>query len=638
MHVLGSKQIGMDTAADIVVMAQEDAIIIGHHIGADVGPDKGCQIFQGNHIAGVFQHLFLHRHAGLHHQDFPQGAIHHGINHRFRHALIVRYHQAGIVLPIQIALVIDLRQNIRRKDVIVQKIVVQFLCALFQRQPVPVHPMSFRIIEDRHHRHMDAPGMQMADALHIIHDVAEILEQGILAGLVEVGRAVQVIGLGRKGMGHIVIDAPDQHMVRQILHVFRSLGPAEGTENLAHGPALFLRVHMGQGGSKLSQIIMEKVIFHMFIADTAGAGTFRQTGDQLVQHNVDTGHILVCQGPEIMGCTVGGLGMGIVVLDDMANVLNSMFPAPGAQLGAEIAAVLPGNDVHVGIADPVGVVSQVIPQSRQQRSGIAAQTLLQHMQQLVVPGMVVKSLACPGDEGIFYVVAECRLVGEEAQEGVAEVFLQVLIMGLVHRIHKDLDRLLPEHIAVMGAVVIQTALGLNEDHDPPHALRQVEPHQTVFITIGNVQNLGISFSVGHMLQRQHRHDLILRGSFPAVRHHIAVGDRAGHIDMPLGDAPGPQVGIFFLIKGIVGIAGGEMLVVQDPDVHIMVPAPAHDQMHIGPPFAVAEVLVGPGLQTDGADAAVVNSLQLPGDQAVILPMEPQEGSHVVMLFSGQIVL
>ena len=353
VHVLGSEEVGVDTAPDIVVMAQEDAIIIGHHIGADVGPDKGCQIFQGNHIAGVFQHLFLHRHAGLHHQDFPQGAIHHGINHSFRHALIVRYHQAGIVLPIQIALVIDLRQNIRRKDVIVQKIVVQFLCALFQRQPVPVHPMSFRIIEDRRHRHMDAPGMQMADALHIIHDVAEILEQGILAGLVEVGRAVQVIGLGRKGMGHIVIDAPDQHMVRQILHVFRSLGPAEGTENLAHGPALFLRVHMGQGGAKLSQIIMEKVIFHMFIADTAGAGAFRQTRDQLVQHNVDTGHILVCQGPEIMGCTVGGLGMGIVVLDDMANVLNSMFPAPGAQLGAEIAAVLPGNDVHVGIADPV---------------------------------------------------------------------------------------------------------------------------------------------------------------------------------------------------------------------------------------------------------------------------------------------
>ena len=250
--------------------------------------------------------------------------------------------------------------------------------------------------------------------------------------------------------------------------------------------------------------------------------------------------------------------------------------------------------------------------------------------------MVVKSLACSGDEGIFYVVAESRLVGEEAQEGVAEVFLQVLIMGLVHRIHKDLDRLLPEHIAVMGAVVIQTALGLDEDHDPPHTLRQVEPHQTVFITIGNVQNLGISFSVGHMLQRQHRHDLILRGSFPAVRHHIAVGDRAGHVDMPFRNTPGPQVGILLLVESIVGIAGRKMFVIQNPDMHIVVPAPAHNQMHIGPPFIIAKVLMGPGFQANGTDSAVMDPLQFPGNQAVILPMEPQEGSHVVILLVLQI--
>ena len=255
-----------------------------------------------------------------------------------------------------------------------------------------------------------------------------------------------------------------------------------------------------------------------------------------------------------------------------------------------------------------------------------------------MPGEMGIGIAELGEEGVLHVVAEAGFIGEEAQERLAEVFLQLRIMGLVHVVHKDLYGFRSEHIAVMGAEVIQTALGLDKNDDPPVSFGQVKPHKPVLKTVGYVQNVTVILFVGNMTAGKDGNDLILRCCFPAIHQGKAVRNGAGYVDMPLRNAPGAQMGKFFPTERIVGGTGGEVLVVQNPHTHALFPAVVHDQTHIGPPFLPAEILVGTGFQADGADAAVINAVQFPDDQGVVLAMEPQEGCHVVVLLALQVFL
>ena len=80
-----------------------------------------------------------------------------------------------------------------------------------------------------------------------------------------------------------------------------------------------------------------------------------------------------------------------------------------------------------------------------------------------------------------------------------------------------------------------------------------------------------------------------------------------------------------------------MLVVQQPEVHAKLPAPAQNQVQIRPPGIGAEALVGPGLHADAPNAAVVNFLKLPQQRFVVLAVEPEEGQLVVRRITAQIL-
>jgi hypothetical protein len=182
--------------------------------------------------------------------------------------------------------------------------------------------------------------------------------------------------------------------------------------------------------------------------------------------------------------------------------------------------------------------------------------------------------------------------------------------------------------------IVQTALGFQQHQNPPVTLGKIEPHKSVFQVIGNVQNFGVMLFVGNMTAGKNRHNFILGRIFPAVHHGMAVGNGTGNVNMTFGNAPGTQVGVFVLPEGIVGGAGREVLVIQDPDTHALFSAVIEDKPHIGPPFFPAEILVGTGLQADGTDTAVIDPVQFPDDQGIVLTVKPQEGCHVVMLFAA----
>ena len=89
---------------------------------------------------------------------------------------------------------------------------------------------------------------QMGAPVHIAHKFAKTLIQRIQAVGIEMRRTVRIRkSLRREGMGDKMIDAPDQEMIREVLHQPGAFRPAVGPEDLAHRIALFLRIQDRMG-------------------------------------------------------------------------------------------------------------------------------------------------------------------------------------------------------------------------------------------------------------------------------------------------------------------------------------------------------------------------------------------------------
>ena len=59
---------------------------------------------------------------------------------------------------------------------------------------------------------------------------------------------------------------------------------------------------------------------------------FSKSGNNLVMHHIDTRHMLSFHFPEIMADAAGHPGVGIIILDDMADILHAVRFTPASQL------------------------------------------------------------------------------------------------------------------------------------------------------------------------------------------------------------------------------------------------------------------------------------------------------------------
>ena len=229
------------------------------------------------------------------------------------------------------------QQNIVGNDVEIHKVLRQLPADIPEGLVFSVRPMAFGVVEHRHIRLVLCAAKQMGAATHVFH---QIFEQRILfvsSAVIEMGRAVRILFLRREGMGHEVVDAGDQHRVRQRLHIRQTLAPAECAEDLAHGTALLQRLDVGLGSCQLGHGVAEKRrICRTIVIQICPMDAVRKSRHILEQHDVDARHILPLGTPEEMAGTVGHVHMAILILDDVADVQNAPLPAPIAQLIAEV--------------------------------------------------------------------------------------------------------------------------------------------------------------------------------------------------------------------------------------------------------------------------------------------------------------
>ena len=225
--------------------------------------------------------------------------------------------------------------------------VIQRLGAVLQRRKIGLHPVCFGIIEQCAGNFRLPIAEQMAAAVHIIHNILKIRVLRVFAGIIKIRRAVRIIRLRRKRMRHKIVDSAHQHMVGQVLHHLRTLTPAVRAENLTHGPALFGRVKMCQRGRQLCQIIIGKIIKHMLIADIARIAALGKPRHNLVQNNVDAGHIHRANRAEIMARPITGSGMTVVILNNMPDEHHAVLAAPLPHRPAVVLFKRTGNNIHI---------------------------------------------------------------------------------------------------------------------------------------------------------------------------------------------------------------------------------------------------------------------------------------------------
>ena len=88
----------------------------------------------------------------------------------------------------------------------------------------------------------------------------------------------------------------------------------------------------------------------------------------------------------------------------------------------------------------------------------------------------------------------------------------------------------------------------------------------------------------------------------------------------------------------IGIARGEVRVVEQPDLQSQTLALVDNKPQVGPPAVVTEIGMCARLEADFADIRAGNLLQILGDRLARLALEPQKRKHMVVVGAAKHLL
>ena len=91
------------------------------------------------------------------------------------------------------------------------------------------------------------------------------------------------------------------------------------------------------------------------------------TGQQLMQHHINTGHILCVERAEIVSRPDPQPHVSVHVLHHVTDIFHAVRTAPVSQYEAKTFTVQPGDRVHIGLPQPGAVPVVCEPQRRQHR-------------------------------------------------------------------------------------------------------------------------------------------------------------------------------------------------------------------------------------------------------------------------------
>ena len=117
-------------------------------------------------------------------------------------------------------------------------------------------------------------------------------------------------------------------------------------------------------------------------------------------------------------------------------------------------------------------------------------------------------------------------------------------------------------------------------------------------------------------------------------HDRRILQRTADIHMAFGDRPHRLIGVFFR-NDAVGIAGREMLVIENPDLHVTAFTFGQNQIHCFPPAVLAELLMGSRFHAKCLDTGFFNGIDLRNQRIGILAVLPEKRKNVIVSASVQ---
>ena len=443
-----------------------------------------------------------------------------------------------------------------------------------------------------------------------------------------------------------MVDTAYHEVLREIFLQTDPFRPSVVAEDLAHGITVFSRFDCCGARAEITQCEMIEFTvplteegFHLEIL------TLRQ---DLSADVVDTGHILPVQSAEIMSQRHTGLCMGVVVLDQMADISHAVLPTPGADLLGEILAHQFRDRVHNRISNRSCFFRRtVMPQHYHLVFPFRTKLFNKFLRQFVRKRKIGLCSHCVCS-GHVETVAKFRLVREESQNGLAEIVFVMLIMRLIHGVDEDPAGFPVHHIDVFP---MDPQIPAQTSDVNLISSRRFFPPDSTGIAEGDIRE------VSRSVHRGDGQNPVIRESRRTVRHKPRCGDgseilrtdpRWEHfreiqndllflsLECLMGRCDGLPVQFQRrILHRAVGETRRKMGIVQNPDLHITVSRLIQDDVHIGPPFWTAEIRVRTGLDAYRAATALADHLHHLPQRGLVLSVLTEEREDMVSAVSYQ---
>ena len=225
-------------------------------------------------------------------------------------------------------------------------------------------------------------------------------------------------------------------------------------------------------------------------------------------------------------------------------------------------------------------------------------------------------------------VHKAGLIGKEAQDGAAEFVAQMHKRGLVDGVDEHAARGGVDHVDVLIAKA--SFLAGDVELDGGDAVGGVKTQAGG----GAVGLLKSDFKIERCaggVESRHAHKA-LRGIHKIAelndRGRLGTNDR----NRAMFEHGLPKRGVNILArKCAVGVARGEMGVVEQPDLQPQSLALADDKPQVGPPAVATKLGMRARFEADFADVRTGDLLQVFGNRLARLALEPQERKHMVVV-------
>ena len=420
----------------------------------------------------------------------------------------------------------------------------------------------------------------VAHPVGVFHQLREVRELRIISARVEVRRAVRIrIFRHGKGVGNQMIYPSHKKVVQQMLHIANAESPAVGAEEFAHCASLFLRVQVSPGSAHFAQRIVEEFAVpfcHQFsLLD-------RSAKIVLAADHINTGHILPFHCAEPVRRAKSQAAVDAVVLDDMSDILHSVLPAPLSDRAGEVLRVQLGNAVHVVVADLrlQFLLRALHKEERKERAIFCPVSVSQHLLELIAPGKRHFLLAQLRVKALLTDISKLRLIGEKSGDRFTEFIGIFGVVRLVDAFNLRVSGHLIDHVDI-GRISAVSSCAI--DHmNAPLSFGKLKGNFSVLTQICQIHDVLVEY-VSLLIAERHCGDKRISRLFCVIDRISDLPETDRRLEHPRNvqrkraaravnvDCRACNILLFalrMLLDQAVGVAGGEMLVVEDPYLHV----------------------------------------------------------------------